>query len=258
MAAITTVQGLLSRISNQYDKTVNIYLDNATTRTTTVNSQSYIVTAPRIGYIKSVPSSLETGVTAYIPTELNVTSSTGMPAMFCEMVDMGSLNLGTNTFTDGSAAPTRTYLGTSRSLPMQLWIECTTAANATPGNITFTYVDQDNNTAEASTSQAVTASATRGSGSFGTLNSTDWGVLDITAASQSGGSSPTGVLKFWGLIPISYFFISVNNIVSTVDIFPENGNFTRLGSSSQLGLISINTTTASSAYGFIRMVGDQA
>lgn len=258
MAAITTVQGLLSRISNQYDKTVNVYLDNSTTRTTVLNSQTYAPTAPRIGYIESNPSSFETGVTAYMPTEINMSSSTGMPAVFCEMIDMGSLNLGTNTFTDGAAAPTRTYLGTSRQLPMQLWIECTTALNATPGNVTFTYVDQDNNTAEASTSQAATASATRGSGSFATLNSTDWGVLDITTASQSGGTTPSGVIKFWGLIPISYFFINVNNIVSTIDIFPENGNFTRLGSSAQLGLISFGTTTASSAYGFIRMVGDQA
>jgi hypothetical protein len=257
MAAITTVQGLLSRISNQYDKTVTIYLDNPTTRTTTVNSQTYYPSAPRLGYIESVPSSLETGVTAYIPTEITLNSSTSMPAMLCEMIDMGSLNLGTNTFTDGSASPTRTYLGTSRALPVQLWIECTTAANATPGNITFTYVDQDNNTAEASTSQAVTASATRGSGSFGTLNSTDWGVLDITAAAQSGGTSPTGVLKFWGVIPISYILPGALASAAT-DILPESGNFTRLGSSAQLGVISLGTTTAASTHGHIRMVGDSA
>lgn len=257
MAAITTVQGLLSRISNQYDKTVTIYLDNPTTRTTVVNSQTYYPTAPRLGYIESIPSSLETGVTAYIPTEVTLNSSTSMPAMLCEMIDMGSLNLGTNTFTDGAAAPTRTYLGTSRQLPVQLWIECTTAANATPGNITFTYVDQDNNTAETSSSQAVTASATRGSGSFATLNSTDWGVLDITAAAQSGGTTPSGVIKFWGVIPISYILPGILASGAS-DILPENGNFMRLGSSAQLGVISIGTTTASSTHGHIRMVGDQA
>ena len=59
MAAITTVQGLLSRISNQYDKTVPIYLENATTRTTVLNAQSYYPSAPRIGYIESNPSSFE-------------------------------------------------------------------------------------------------------------------------------------------------------------------------------------------------------
>lgn len=262
MAAITTVQGLLSRISNQYDKTAVLSLDNATTRTTVVNGSTQVPTAPRIAYIESVPSSLETGVTAYIPTEFNINLSASMPAMLCEMIDMGSLNLGTNTFTDGSAAPTRTFLGTSRSLPMQLWIECTTAANATPGNITFTYVDQDNNTAETSSSQAVTASATKGSGSFATLNSTDWGVLDITAAAQSGGTTPSGVLKFWGIIPITYVSpgatIAGTGGSPMTDIFPENGNFTRLGSSAQLGVISLGTTTAISSYGYIRFVGDQA
>lgn len=257
MAAITTVQGLLSRISNQYDKTVPIYLDNPTTRTTVLNSQTYYPTAPRIGYIESNPGSFETGVTAYIPTEVTLNVSTSMPSMVCEMIDMGSLNLGTNTFTDGAAAPTRTYLGTSRSLPMQLWIECTTALNATPGNVTFTYVDQDNNTAEASTSQAATASATKGSGSFATLNGNDWGVLDITTASQSGGTSPSGVIKFWGVIPISYILPAAIGAAAS-DILPENGNFMRLGTSAQLGVISLGTTTATSSHGFIRMVGDQA
>lgn len=257
MAAITTVQGLLSRISNKYDKTVPIYFDVGANRTTAVGSQTYYPLAPRLGYIETNPSSFETGVTAYIPTEITINVSASMPAMVCEMIDMGSLNLGTNTFTDGAAAPTRTYLGTSRALPVQLWIETTTALNATPGNITFTYVDQDNNTAETSASLAATASSTKTSGSFATLNSPDWGVLDVTAAAQSGGTSPTGVIKFWGIIPISYT-LPAAIISGSTDILPENGNFTRLGTSAQLGVISLGTTTAMSTHGYIRMVGDQA
>lgn len=254
---ITTVQGLLSRISNQFDKNSIIYLDNATTRTTTWNASSQNVSAPRLAYVETVPSPLETGVTAYIPTEINISTSSSMPAMFCELIDMGNINLGTNTFTDGAAAPTRTYLGTSRQLPVSVWIECTTATNVSPGNMTITYVDQDNNTAETTSALAVTGSATRGSGSFATLNGNDWGVLDITAAAQSGGTTPSGVLKFWGVIPIAYVLPGASlSFESITEIFPDCGNFVRLAANSQLAVISVGTTTAASTFGNIRYVGD--
>ena len=257
---LTTVQQILSRISNQFDKTATIYLDNATTRTQVWNAITQFPVSPRLGYIETLPSTFETGVTSYIPTEISLNSSTAMPAMICEMIDMGNLNISTNVFTDGSAAPTRTYLGTSRQLPMQLWIECTTALNATPGSMSFTYVDQDNNTAEASSSLALVASATVGSGSMAQLNSNDWGVLDITTASRTGGTSPTGVIKFWGLIPITYILpgsaFGGSNGSAATDIFPESGNFVRLGTSTQLGVVSLGTTTATSSYGYIRYVGD--
>ncbi len=159
----------------------------------------------RMAAFRSLPGTLETGVTAYIPTEIFAHTSTnqGGGIIVGELINFGSLNISTNTFTDGSAMPTRTIFNTSTAMCSPIFMEVEVALNATPGTLVVTYVDQNGNTAEASTSHTLTASAIPGSTSTVVLNTTDWGARDVTNAVRSAGTTPTGTIRFWGIVPIA-------------------------------------------------------
>mgnify|MGYP001619833152 CR=1 FL=1 len=162
---------------------------------------------------------LPPGVTAYIPTRLiAVSSTTDVGLLWARLINLGELDIGPPTFTDGSAFPTITEAGVSRSASGPILAEVTTVLNATPGNITVTYVDQDGNAAEATVSLALTASALVGTCGFVSLNAGDYAVRDITTATRTGGTTPTGVIKFWGVRPL----MLASNAGGASDLVIEN------------------------------------
>lgn len=217
-----------------------LYGESQATATALTTTSNVIA---RAGWLPTTPSSFGSGITSFIPTMVSYASSTASSAMLvARLVDMGSLNLSTNVFTDGSAMPTRTYLGTSRPMVSSVILEVTTVLNATPGSITVTYVDQDGNTAEAGSAMALAASAPVNSVGWYILNSGDVGVRDITLMAQSGGTSPTGVVKAWGVIPISFVSCAPGGTPSAEDLLVSSFNPVRLGTSEELGVFFVGAT----------------
>ena len=212
----------------------------------------------KMGFTKVLPSPLPSGVTAYLVTRLFVTSTNiDVSMLFGKLVDMGSLDISSNVFTDGSAMPTVTALGSSRVLASPIFVEVTTGLNATPGSLSVTYIDQDGNTAEATTAQAMGASSVAKSAGVAILNSTDWGARDVTTAARTAGTTPTGVVKFWGVIPLGLFIMTpqVDGISFVVDLTNNKCNQFRFGAGDTLGGFVLGTI-AKSVLGSIYIVGD--
>lgn len=214
MARSTTYNQLLARAAS-HGRSQPIWGEQATATTSSILTGSPQLNLQRVGRTKALPSSLPTGVSGFIPTRLTMSSSQGTALWAVKLVDLGSLNISTNVFTDGSAMPTVTELNTSRSLPGIVLAEVTTVLSATPGNLSITYTDQSGNTA-ATSAQTISGSAAVGSIGMVVLNAGDIGAVDITTAARTGGSSPTGVFKFWGVIPIAMVYNS-SQVGETVD-----------------------------------------
>jgi len=252
----TTFDGLLARKLAGYERNVS-FMRAYQSAGAAVWAASSTDTFNGMRFGTYTVPTLEAGVDAYVPTmmEWNASIGPGITFMVAEQISLGTLSLATPTFTDGSSAPTRTVGNTSTVVPGFCIGEVTTALNATPGNATVTYVDQDNNTAETTRSLTLGASAPVGSFSSLPLNSPDWGVRDITTATRTGGTSPSGVIQFWWLNPI---YVGPNATISllSADLLGL-GTVRRFGTGAQLGLFGFSTSTQG-VYGHIDFVGDSA
>ena len=223
-------------------------VQTATTNVTTTGTQ---ISAQRRGSMKAMPT-LPSGVTGYIPTRISTEGLAGV--LIAKLINLGSLSLATPTFTDGVAMPTVTELGVSRVMASAVLMEVTTGFNATPGSITVTYVDQDGNTAETTASMTLTVSAIAQSVNTVVLNAGDWGVRDITNATRTGGTTPTGVIQFWGLIPLSHMLPLGNPLGdSLLGAFPR---IIKLGAGDVIGFFGWNQTATGAIFGDIYFVGD--
>ncbi|MBY0394928.1 MAG: hypothetical protein K2X91_00450, partial [Thermoleophilia bacterium] len=89
------------------------------------------------------------------------------------------------------------------------------------------------------------------------LNSTDWGVIDITGAARTGGTTPTGVVKFWGIVaPIGMIPHGASNDMGYFEnLLTSALSCRRLGAGAQLGIF-INDSAAKSVTGSISFIGD--
>lgn len=202
--AVSSYNDIIARIGSDYCAVEPLYGEFQGTRGVIVTTS-----APMVNMYDgpTTPSSLPSGVNAFVPTFVTgkIDAAINVTVMLARAINLGTLDLATNTFTDGSAYPTIKELGNNSSQSFgPVFCEITTALNATPGSFTITYIDQDNNAPETSSSYTLPTS-NNGIKLVGwlNLNSTDIGVIDITGATQSGGSSPSGTLKFWGVIPLS-------------------------------------------------------
>lgn len=252
MAVLTTYDAFLARISNGFWMHQPFWGELQTASVTpAVNS----IPSQMLCNTKAMPSSLPTGVTSFIPVyAASLSSTNNISFLIAKLINLGNLNIGTNTFTDGSAMPTVTELGASNVTSSMIFCEVTTALNATPGNLTVTYVDQSGNTAEAAAAFAMPASAPAKSGFFVPLNSTDSGAQDITTAAQSAGTTPSGVVKFWGVLPIC--FSAAGAIGFTADMLLRNFNIVKLGINDVIGVIGAGSTAVKAGRGEIFFVGD--
>lgn len=259
MAHLRSWDALLKRISDGFAKTQTIWGEAATAPVQLLSGDNDIAFW-RLGWTQTLPS-LPSGVSSFIPTTfLGYASTSSGFLLLAELIDLGNLNLATPTFTDGVAMPTRTEGGVSRVIPGSVFAEVTTVLNATPGSITVTYVDQDGNTAEATGSKALTASAPVRSSSVVYLNSIDWGVQDITTATRTGGTTPTGVIQFWGVIPLMAFSSPApgagGGIVSD-DPITSGFMWAQLPAAAVLGVFQFRSALATGAMmGHLVTVGD--
>lgn len=204
-----------------------------------------------------LPSSFESGVTAYIPLDFTAITNLSSPVMFIlgEMIDFGSLDLSTNVFTPGVAMPSRTVFNTSKQLASPIIVEGEVANNATPGTLVVTYKDQDGSAAEAGGSYTITASGNVSAGVIIKGNSPDWGAVQVTNAVRSGGTTPTGTLRFWGMIPICLCVNSNTALGAQTDLL-NYGIVARLGVNTKIGVFTHNSNAANAYIGRINYVGD--
>jgi len=207
---------------------------------------------------------LPTGVTAWIPSFVSFASSQATCALLGKAIDLGSLTLGNgaggaSSFADGSAMPTLTEAGVSRVVNSAVFAEVTTVISATPGNFTITYTNQDGTGGQASPSVAITGGSTVRSMSPVYLASGDTGVRDITASSRTGGTNPSGVLKFWGFIPIaivSTIPLNVQGMPGIRSLLTVAPHVLRLGANDQIMVVHFNASAAKMGFGHIYFIGD--
>jgi hypothetical protein len=130
-----------------------------------------------------------------------------------------------------------------------------TALNATPGSFTFTYTNQDGTTSQTTPSLALTASAAVGTASPIRLNGTDWGVRDITAASRTSGTSPTGVIRFYGVYPIAMLDFQTGSTMGIVkNLLNNNLEFYKLAAGDTLGFF-VTGSSVGAILGSINFIG---
>jgi hypothetical protein len=252
---VTTFNEFLARISAGYEHLIPVW-GEATTATVVLGSNT--IPIKRIGWASSTPASFPNGVSAFIPSEVYASRSvTDGTLLFAWLINFGDLDIAGPTFTDGSAMPTVLEGNVSRQLDSAVLIEVTTALSSSPGSITVTYVDQDGNT-ETTAAQSLGASAPVRSSGFILLNPPDRGARDITNATRTGGTTPTGVIRFWGIVPIAFMGISPLNPggVAYQNLITESFNYLRLGTDATLGVFSFGSTATEAIVGAIKMVGD--
>lgn len=177
-------------------------------------------------------------MTDFFPTSLYLVETFGFrQLMLAKVIDLGSLDISgaSGTFTDGSAMPSEVELGNSAApVSGPVWIEVTTALNATPGAFTITYTDQDGNTGQTSVSQNLNVSGTVRSSGWVTLATGDVGVRDITAAARTGGTTPTGVVKFWGILPVCMVRSVAANLPRHKNLLSQSFFIHKMGASDRL------------------------
>lgn len=255
MAVVTTYDGLLTRIGNGYWRVFPFDSVTKTQCSTSAPNSSFGVMQKMFGQY-TIPT-LESGVTAYLPTKVMLGSKDNAGVFFlCRMTNLGSLNLGTNTFTDANAMPTVTEMNSSQQRAGPVFAEVTTARDGNAAAFNITYKDQDNNTAETGGNVTVTTNAAVGQGCWCALNSPDWGVRDITAAARASGTG-TGVLKFWGLEPIVQLLSPGSGKGSVDDMVMQTLNIFPLSAGDVIGAFNMTTTAQTgSINGMVYFVGD--
>lgn len=229
---LSTFDGYLARMAAGYRNRLPVWAEWQTT----MNGPITATLASGCLPIHTLPS-LPSGVTNFIPTEFEIHNNFGITFTLAKLINLGSLDISGPTFTDGNAMPTLTELGVSRQINGALLAVTEVALNASPGSFTVTYVDQDGNTAETITSTAMTLSSPIRSAEFIELNAGDVAVKDVTNATRTGGTTPTGTIRFYGVIPLGTACIPAAVGWAKADLMLDQICPYRLLNGDQLGII---------------------
>lgn len=254
--ALNSVDDYIARLGAGFGAQYPFQFEQIATTANFVNV--YSLSMQKVGII-TMPS-LPSGVTNYIPTRVSAFSQQGSnwALLFAWLIDLGSINISgaSGTFTDGSAMPTVTEAGVSRVMDSAMIAVVDTALNATPGTLTVTYTDQDGNS-QTTAAHTMVASSIAGSASPMRLVSPDTGVRDITAAARAAGTTPTGVVRFYGVIPITTISPFQSSTVYCENLVGPSGfNPVRQGGSALLGIFALNNTAAKTVIGCVDFLGD--
>lgn len=256
---VKTYQDLVKREVDGYWHTQRMYGEVSSTTTSTVISVDLLAIQRMMDTITMI-NPLPSGVTGYILSRIYglACSTSSIGVIIAKAIDMGNINIGTNVFTDGSSMPTETCLGVSKKLASPIFMEVTTALNATPGSLTLTYKDQDDNTAESTSAMTLTASVASQSTGIAILNTGDYAATDITNAVQSGGTTPSGVIKFWGLIPLYIGPCGYNTAQVGIDVntLTDNISTFNIYNGDVIKCFIMGSTAAKSSRGMLKFIGN--
>jgi hypothetical protein len=122
-------------------------------------------------------------------------ANTGGSSRINKVISLGDYNIGTNTFTDGSAYTVPEFCAGIEA-------EITTVLSATPVTLTITYINQAGVAGRTGTIGPITASSAVGTRFAMTLQAGDYGITDVTAVARS--AAPTGVVRLYGLTNLFY------------------------------------------------------
>jgi len=206
-----------------------------------------------------MPGSLPSGVTAFVPTHVNFMMTTAGVLLLAKAVSLGSFDIGANSFTDGSAMPSQTLWGTaSTQLASPIIAEVTTALSFTSTcTLTCTYKNQGGTGGQTTSAVSLTTASTVGTAGYMQLANGDTGCADITAVTRGGSpGTPSGVVQFWGLIPICMTAQNQAPNGSAENLLNGGMNFVKLGINDRIRGFSLGATTARGISGSIVLVGD--
>lgn len=252
MASLNSVDQYVKRVADGY-YAIEPFLAEVAAATGAIISNAYQLQRT----FKYIVPSLESGVSAYTPIGVQYTESNSQAVLIAKVINFGSLNIGTNVYTVGAAMPTVDELGESTQPPASILIEVTTALNATPGTLTLTYTDQDGNTGVSSLAMSLVGNSVVKAMTQTFLAAGDYGALELTNAVRTSGTTPTGVLQFWGTIPICFIDNSnFNKNINLVQLISEQPSHIRLDAGDVIIGIGIGGTVVRGVLGWLSMVGD--
>ena len=258
--AIATFDDLIAQIGAGVVRRQPVYTNiPSALNTSAFGTQRSTGTMARGGRTRAMPGSLPSGVSGFFPVAAILNSSLACSHILGSFVNLGSFDIsGSGTFTDGSAMPTETYLGTSRARISPIFVEVTTPLSfSSTANITVSYTDQDGN-ASATAAISITNGLLAGQMGFLTLASGDVGCTDIINVTRGGSpGTPSGVIQFWGLVP--YGIIPQPTATYPAgESFIGAGSFAarKMGVNEELGIIRYGTQSAGAVMGSIVLVGD--
>lgn len=251
MADTDSFDGMIASAANYGPLIRSFCFYNGVAATAATTTSGY-ETGMRLGDF-TIPS-LTSPVTSAILTKLDAISDDTLTTIVCGYkLELGSLAISGNTFSSGTAMPTRTIAGTSvQTASLMTVLEVTAAMTATTPVITITYTDQDGNTGQTAT---VTLPTNAAVGSVFLLAphlaNGDTGVRAVTNMSTSAGSA--GTLKAYGFIPVAYgtnvgnTYLVAQPLVSVLPKFPFVAN-------DVMGFYRFGATSTTVVYASIYMV----
>lgn len=247
MADVTTYDGIVNALSNNNFGQQTIYEYSPATTTVMLTTGASGTGCRDTAMTKVLPS-LPGSITKY--RLLYVTANTGNAGpiqssfLVAKAVLLGTVDVSVTTggFTDGSAMPTRTELGTANSQtygPMLGVV--TTTLGGTQGAVTVTYTNAAGATGQTyGFTPANTSSAGQGN-IFYMLGTT--GMQDITNVTRAGGTAPTGIIRFYGLLPLGMFTTGGASMAHGLNLLTGTFNFMELGAANQIKMLMIGGTT---------------
>ena len=256
MAALSSMNDYINRASNGYivHRHFSVQRDTGTGNVYVGQIANWQL-SPRIYQVETMP----TGVTAFKLTNATLYSNTTTAPFFCvKLVTLGSFDIGTQVYTDGSTMPIVTEGGVSRRVYSGVLQVITTNFDAVAAAWTITYFDQDGNIAPVSPSMSKSLGQEVGSAGFATLNAGDYGCTDISGAARTSGTG-AGVITFYGVIPLGTF----SPVLQTTNTAMQFNNLTDapcppiLSAGDEIYLLT-TTQTAKAFRGTLTFIGDQA
>jgi len=256
MATLRSFNDFTARVGNGFYNQAHFSVEVDTATSGTLMSAQQFQSIQKTPLIHKLPA-LPSGVTGYRLTGATVYSSVTATYQLVKLVNFGSLNIATPAFTAGVSMPTVTEAGVSRQISSPILAEVTTTLNATPGSITLNYVDQDGNASEAITAIAMTGNCIAKSCGFIVLNGTDSAARSISSVTRTGGTTPTGVVNFWGVVPYAFVTVVATSSMATVNLLTCNPAPPLLAADDELYLLTLGATGVRRLTGTLHFVGEQ-
>lgn len=254
MALLTTNQ-IQARAWAGYTKQTNIYGNFGVASQSLFNAGGAASLIRRAGFVQGPPVSLEAGVTSYLLEKIQIHSTQSFPFTLCEVFDMGTMDTAVGgTFTDGVASPSRKQAGTVAPLPLMPIVEvASTLASTATRTFQLQYTDMAGN-AKSGVAMSMTASSSKWSCGFPILAAGDIHIQDVTGVVCTAGSSPSGLVRVLGLLPIYEGILAPQVATLNVNLLNE-GIVARVPAGAQLGIFA-HTNGVISMHGTATWVGD--
>lgn len=231
---------------------------SVTASTTAATANSGLQSCQRYPINFTVPT-LGSGVTSMLVTRLDMTAvANATQALVGGIeVEMGSLAVSSNTFTAGSAMPTKTIEGSSITTAAEwMFLVATVALTATTPVITITYVNQDGTGSRTATLTLPTSPAINTAFLVHPhLQSGDTGIRSVTNMSKSAGTA--GTLKLYGLLPLGTSVGGGNKAAKTFqqEFSKPTVNYP-VAAAEKIGFYRIGQTAANDMYAVLCAIGD--